>query len=277
MNVKKILSIAGSDCSGGAGIQADLKTISAHKMYGMSVITSVTAQNTTGVYGVFDVESNFVGKQIDCVFEDIRPDAVKVGMVSNVEIILNIANHLKKHKPEIIVVDPVMVSTSGCMLLEDSALDALISNLIPIATLITPNIMEAEVLSSIKIKDHNDMVKAAKIIYNKTKSAVLIKGGHLAKSADDLLYCCDKKSSATEEENIVEIWFEGEKIDNPNTHGTGCTLSSAIACNLAKGYDIVKSVKNAKNYISQSISVRLDIGEGDGPLWHFVEVDTNHY
>lgn len=263
MDIKKILSIAGSDCSGGAGIQADLKTISAHGMYGMSVITSVTAQNTTGVYGVYDVEPEFVGKQIDCVFEDIKPDAVKIGMVSNTDIIMHIAKHLHNYKPDILVVDPVMVSTSGCMLLEDSALQALTDYLIPMAALITPNIPEAGVLSGIQIKNKEDMAEAAKIIYEKTGSDILIKGGHLTESADDLLFCIKEGEEKS-------LWFPGVRIDNHNTHGTGCTLSSAIACNLAAGMDIEKSVETAKKYISSAIAANLDLGRGDGPLWHFV-------
>lgn len=259
MNVKKILSIAGSDCSGGAGIQADLKTISAHGMYGMSVITSVTAQNTTGVYGVCDMEPDVVGRQIDCIFEDIRPDAVKIGMVSNADIIECIVNRMEQYQPEILVVDPVMVSTSGCMLLEDSALQALISRLIPLGTLITPNIPEAQVLSGIQIQSERDMVQAARIIYEKTGTAVLVKGGHLTGQASDILYRVPE-----------EIWFQGEKIDNPNTHGTGCTLSSAIACQLAAGQNLETAVAEAKQYIAKAIQAGLNLGTGSGPLWHFV-------
>jgi len=263
MDVKKILSIAGSDCSGGAGIQADLKTISAHGMYGMSVITSVTAQNTTGVYGVCDMEPDFVGRQIDCIFQDIRPDAVKVGMVSNADIIECIVNRIEKYKPEILVVDPVMVSTSGCMLLEDSALQMLTSRLIPLAALITPNIPEAQVLSGIRIQNEEDMVQAACIIYEKTGTAVLIKGGHLTSQASDILY-------RVPEDEPEEIWFHGNRIDNPNTHGTGCTLSSAIACQLAAGQNLETGVAQAKQYISNAIQAGLNLGTGSGPLWHFV-------
>lgn len=263
MNVKKVLSIAGSDCSGGAGIQADLKTISAHGMYGMSVITSVTAQNTTGVYGVYDIEPEFVARQIDCVFEDIPPDAVKIGMVSNTDIIIRIAERMEHYKPDILVVDPVMVSTSGCMLLEDSALQALMTRLIPLATLITPNIPEARVLSGIPIHDEEGMAQAAGIIYEKTGSTVLIKGGHLTGQAVDLLFTVSNGKPE-------EIWFSGERIHNPNTHGTGCTLSSAIACRLADGNNITDSVGGAKQYISSAIFAGLDLGKGSGPLWHFV-------
>ncbi len=262
MNVKKILTIAGSDCSGGAGIQADLKTISAHGMYGMSVITSVTAQNTTGVYGVCDMEPDFVGRQIDCVFEDIRPDAVKIGMVSNAEIIECIAKRMEQYRPEILVVDPVMVSTSGCMLLEDSALQILVSRLIPLASLITPNIPEARVLSGTEINDEKEMLQAARIIYEKTGTAVLVKGGHLTNQASDILY-------RVLEDEPAETWFYGKRSDNPNTHGTGCTLSSAIACQLAAGQNLENGVAEAKQYISNAIQAGLNLGSGSGPLWHF--------
>ncbi len=259
-NVYKVLTIAGSDSSGGAGIQADLKTISAHDMFGMSVITSLTAQNTTGVYGVLDVEPEFVGKQIDVVFEDIVPDAVKIGMVSNVKIIRTITEHLIKNKQEVIVLDPVMVSTSGCMLLQTDSMTALINELMPLATIITPNIPEAEVLSGIEIRNEDDMIIAAEKIFKKTQKPLLIKGGHLSASADDLLFTADEYK-----------WLKAERIDNNNTHGTGCTLSSAIACNLAKGNDVFTSVKNAKNYVYNAINAGLDLGKGDGPLWHNVE------
>lgn len=260
MEVKKVLTIAGSDCSGGAGIQADLKTIQAHGMYGMSVITSITAQNTTGVSGVYDLMPEYVGKQIESVFEDIVPDAVKIGMVSNAGIIREIVKALKRYDVKRIVADPVMVSTSGCMLLEQEAVEALIQELLPIADIITPNIPEAEVLSGMKIKSEEDMVKSAERIYEKDKIAVLIKGGHLRGSANDLLYTDDG-----------EVWFKAERIDNHNTHGTGCTLSSAIACGLANKYSIKESVSNAKGYVFRAISAGLDLGKGDGPLWHNVE------
>lgn len=260
MDVKKVLTIAGSDCSGGAGIQADLKTIQAHGMYGMSVLTSVTAQNTTGVFGVFDVTPEYVGKQMEAVFEDIMPDAVKIGMVSNAGIIREIVKQLKKYRIRNIVADPVMVSTSGCMLLEREAEHALIQELLPIADIITPNIPEAEVLSGIKVRSEEDMAEAAKLIYKRNKTAVLIKGGHLTDSANDLLYA-----------DGGENWYEAERIDNHNTHGTGCTLSSAIACNLAENRTIKDSVSNAKQYVYRAISAGLDLGSGDGPLWHNVE------
>lgn len=258
-NVYKVLTIAGSDSSGGAGIQADLKTFSAHNIYGMSVITSVTAQNTLGVYGVYDVPVQGVAEQIKAVFEDIRPDAVKIGMVSNTEIINIISEYLARYKADNIVLDPVMVSTSGSMLLNADSKDALISKLMPLATVITPNIFEAEILSGIKIVNDDDMVKAAKEIYNKTHINILVKGGHLEKSANDLLYMKDRVK-----------WFKAERLNNKNTHGTGCTLSSAIACNLAAGNDVEISVVKAKKYVYEAIGMGLDIGKGDGPLWHNV-------
>jgi len=255
--MKKVLTIAGSDCSGGAGIQADIKTITAHKMYAMSAITALTAQNTTGVYGVLEATPDFVASQLDCIFQDIRPDAVKIGMVSNIEIIEVIAMKLREYGAENIVVDPVMVSTSGSKLLNDNAIDALITHLFPLAAVITPNIPEAQCLSELIINNKDDMVRAADIISNMTKGSVLIKGGHLDDNADDLLRTEGKT-----------YWFKSPKIDNPNTHGTGCTLSSAIACNLAEGHNIIESVNNAKEYITGALKAGLNIGKGRGPLNH---------
>jgi len=255
--MKKVLAIAGSDCSGGAGIQADIKTITAHKIYAMSVITALTAQNTTGVYGVLEATPEFVGNQLDCVFNDIRPDAVKIGMVSNIEIIEIIAQKLREYKAENIVVDPVMVSTSGSRLLNDNAINALKARLFPLAAVITPNIPEAETLADFTITGRQDMQKAAEKIAKLTSGSVLVKGGHLDGGADDLLYT-----------NGEVVWFESPKIENPNTHGTGCTLSSAIACNLAMGFSIPESVKNAKEYITGALKSGLNLGKGRGPLDH---------
>lgn len=257
--MKKVLTVAGSDCSGGAGIQADLKTFTAHKVYGMSVITALTAQNTTGVYGILNTPPEFVKKQMDCIFNDIFPDAVKIGMVSDKEIIKVIADTLREYSPKNIVADPVMVSTSGSKLLESDAVNELITNLLPLSVLITPNISEAEVLSDIKIENHNDMIRSAEIISKKINTSVLIKGGHFEETADDMLMYNNKI-----------YWFKSEKINNPNTHGTGCTLSSAIASNLAKGYDIPKSIELAKNYITTAINQNLDLGKGRGPLNHCI-------
>jgi len=255
--MKTALTIAGSDCSGGAGIQADIKTMAAHGVYAMSVITALTAQNTTGVYGVCNIEPEFVGKQIDCVFTDIRPDAVKVGMVSEVAIIKEIAVALKRHDAKNIVIDPVMISTSGSPLLSKDAMDALINELLPLADVITPNLHEAAALCGFEVKSHDDMIRAAKLLSERGNYAVLIKGGHLVGSADDLLYI-----------NGEVIWHSLPLIDNPNTHGTGCTLSSAIASNLAMGRDMKEAVREAKAYVAGAIAAGMDLGKGSGPLDH---------
>ncbi len=255
--LKKVLTIAGSDCSGGAGIQADIKTITAHKMYAMSAITALTAQNTTGVHGILDVGADFVGLQLDSIFQDIRPDAVKIGMVSNADIINKIADKLMEYKAENIVADPVMVSTSGSKLLADEAIDALVKNLLPLADIITPNLAEAEVLCGFSVKTEDDCIKAAECIAKKVSTSVLIKGGHLEDTADDLLWSKGKIQ-----------WFSGKRINNLNTHGTGCTLSSAIASNLAAGYDLPTCIKNAKNYITGALEANLNLGKGSGPLNH---------
>lgn len=255
--MKTVLTIAGSDSSGGAGIQADIKTITAHKLYASSAITALTAQNTTGVSGILNVSKEFLAKELDAIFTDIYPDSVKIGMVSEAELIETICDRLIQYKAKNIVVDPVMVATSGARLLNDNAIDALINKLFPLATIITPNILEAEVLANIKINNMDDMEKAIKIISKITNAAILIKGGHSINDSNDLLFV-----------NNELIWFKGERIDNPNTHGTGCTLSSAIASNLALGYDIKDSIKNAKAYISTCLRSMLDLGKGSGPLDH---------
>lgn len=255
--MRKVLTIAGSDCSGGAGIQADLKTMCAHKVYGMSVITALTAQNTTGVYGVLDAGAKFVGQQLDCVFKDIYPDAVKIGMVSNIETIEMIAQKLTEYKVQNIVIDPVMVSTSGCALMSPDACGALIEKLLPLGDIITPNIPEAEKLAGFEIQTADDMICAAEKIGAHLNGSVLIKGGHLTDTADDLLW------------HRGEVrWYRSERVDNPNTHGTGCTLSSAIASNLALGFDVAESVANAKAYITGALKDGLDLGSGSGPLNH---------
>lgn len=255
--MKKVLTIAGSDCSGGAGIQADIKTITAHKMYAMSAITALTAQNTTGVYGILDAGADFVARQLDCIFQDIYPDAVKIGMVANKEIITKIADKLVEYQAKNIVADPVMVSTAGSRLMEEDAINTLITKLLPLATVITPNLAEAEVLCGFTIETKEDCIRAARTIGKKIPTAILIKGGHLKDTADDLLW------------NKGEIhWFEGKRVDNPNTHGTGCTLSSAIASNLAAGCDLVTSIQNAKDYITGALNDNLDLGKGSGPLNH---------
>lgn len=257
--MRTVLTIAGSDCSGGAGVQADLKTIGAHRLYGMSVLTALTAQNTTGVHGVFEVDPDFVGRQIDCVMNDIFPDAVKIGMVSTAEIIEIIALKLKYHEVSNLVVDPVMLSTSGRRLLNDNAVEALVTRLFPLADIITPNIPEAMCLSGFDIQNGDDMIRAAEKIAEKFGGFILIKGGHRQDTADDLLY------------GHGEIrWFAGERIKNENTHGTGCTLSSAIACSLAAGHSMPESVGRAKDYITLALKAQLNLGRGCGPLNHCV-------
>lgn len=259
--MKRVLSIAGSDSSGGAGIQADLKTMLTNGVFGMTAITALTAQNTTGVTAVMDVTPDFLAKQIDAVFEDIRPDAVKIGMVSEPELVSTIVERLEHYQAENIVVDPVMVATSGSTLSKDSAVAVMREKLLPIATVITPNIPESEVLSGIKIEDEADMEKAAQKIGDELGCAVLCKGGHRVNDANDLLY------------NHGEfVWFKGERINNPNTHGTGCTLSSAIASNLAKGHDLADSIRLAKEYLSCALQQQLDLGHGSGPMDHAFDV-----
>lgn len=261
--MKKILTIAGSDCSGGAGIQADLKTITAHGMYGMSAVTALTAQNTTGVYGVLESSADFLASQLDCIFTDIFPDAVKIGMVSSEELIHVIANKLKKYNAKNIVLDTVMVSTSGSPLLKENAVDALKNILIPIADIITPNIPEAEVLAGNEIKDQEHMKSAAFKLNKQYGCSILIKGGHSVETATDVL--CDK--------NEIYV-FKGKRINNPNSHGTGCTLSSAIACNLANGLSFEQSVKNAKAYLTGALSYGLNLGRGSGPLNHCYKINN---
>ncbi|MDO5294919.1 MAG: bifunctional hydroxymethylpyrimidine kinase/phosphomethylpyrimidine kinase [bacterium] len=255
--MKKVLEIAGSDSSGGAGMQADIKTITVHNMYAMSVITAVTAQNTLGVSDIMDVIPDMIKKQMTSIFEDIRPDAVKIGMVLNVETIKAISDQLMKYKAENIVVDPVMVATSGSKLLKEDAKKVLMERLFPLATVITPNIPEAEELSGISIQNKEDMVRAAERIATVCSCAILIKGGHLVNEATDLLYQRGKP-----------IWFPSKRITNPNTHGTGCTLSSAIACELAAGKSLEDSIKEAKDYLMGALRAQLDLGRGSGPLNH---------
>lgn len=254
---KAVLTIAGSDCSGGAGIQADLKTMTMNGVYAMSVITALTAQNTLGVTGILDVGVDFLKKQLDAVFTDIYPEAVKIGMLSSKDLILTISNSLKEYKAKNIVVDPVIVSTSGSKLIADEAIETMCEELFPLATVITPNIPEAEILSGMKIKSSEDMIEAAKKINAKYGCAVLCKGGHSLNDANDLLF--DGKDIK---------WFRGRRIDNPNTHGTGCTLSSAIASNLAKGMKLDEAIEKAKEYISNALLEMLDLGKGRGPMDH---------
>lgn len=255
--MRTVLTIAGSDSSGGAGIQADIKTITAHKLYAMSAVTALTAQNTTGVYGVLESTPEFLKNQLDCIFTDIMPDAVKIGMVSSVPLIETIAAALSQYRAVNVVLDPVMVSTSNSRLLADDACEALVKKLFPLAGLITPNIPEAEALCGLSIRSPEDMARAAGRIAVGYPGAVLIKGGHEQNTANDFLYTREGSR-----------WFYGDRIENGNTHGTGCTLSSAIACNLAQGYGMEDSVGRAKDYISGALRAGLDLGRGSGPLDH---------
>jgi len=264
--MKTALTIAGSDCSGGAGIQADIKTMTANGVYAMSAITALTAQNTTGVTGIMEVTPEFLGQQLDSVFTDIYPDAVKIGMVSSVELIRTISEKLELYEAKNIVVDPVMVSTSGSKLIKDHAIEALKKYLFPKAAVLTPNMPEASVLAGITISCEDDMIKAAEIISNEYGCAVLCKGGHSINDANDLLYFEGESR-----------WFIGERIDNQNTHGTGCTLSSAIASFLAKGNDLETAIQLSKDYISGALRSMLDLGKGSGPLDHMWNINREEH
>ena len=255
--MRTALSIAGSDSCGGAGIQADIKTMTMNGVYAMSAVTALTAQNTTGVAGISEVSPEFLKSQIDMVFGDIYPDAVKIGMVSSAELISAIAERLTFYGAKNIVVDPVMVATSGSKLLKTDAVSALVEKLLPLAAVATPNIPEAEILSGMTIRTREDMELAAKKIAEENSCAVLLKGGHSLSDADDILYS-----------GGAAKWFKGKRIDNPKTHGTGCTLSSAIAANLAKGFSLEEAVERAKEYISEALAAMLDLGKGSGPMNH---------
>ena len=257
MSVHAVLTIAGSDSSGGAGIQADIKTMITNGVYAMSAITALTAQNTTGVRSVMEVRPEFLGDQLDAVFEDIYPEAVKIGMVSSKELIQVIGEKLRFYQAKNVVVDPVMVASSGSSLMKNNGAEVMIKELFPLASLITPNISEAEILSGCEIKNKQDMEAAAEKLSDLGAEAVLLKGGHSISDADDLL-CMEGQ----------KIWIRGRRIHNPNTHGTGCTLSSAIASNLAKGMEMEEAVRKAKEYISKALEAGLDLGKGSGPLDH---------
>ena len=265
MKMKTALTIAGSDCSGGAGIQADMKTMTMNGVYAMSAITALTAQNTTGVRAIQESTPDFLKQQLDAIFEDIYPDAVKIGMVASSELICVIADRLKYYDAKNVVVDPVMVATSGSALMKNDAVQTLIEELLPLAILVTPNIPEAQVLSGLTIETKEDMVTAAKQIGDSYHCAVLLKGGHSINDANDLLYA-----------NGELVWFEGKRINNPNTHGTGCTLSSAIASNLAKGFTLAESVQRAKDYISGALAAMLDLGKGSGPMNHLFDLNSDY-
>lgn len=256
--MKKVLTIAGSDSCGGAGIQADLKTFSAHGVYGMSVITAVTAQNTQGVLAVQDISADVIAKQIEAIFEDIMVDGVKIGMVSQVHTIEIIAERLRHYAPQTIVVDPVMVSKSGYHLLNPEAEEILIKELLPLAKVVTPNIPEAEVMTKLSIHTLAQMEEAAKAIYQMGAKNVLLKGGHLKEDSTDILFNGRDYS-----------YFSSSRIATKNTHGTGCTLSSAITSNLALGYSLNEAVSRAKEYITTAIQHSFSIGKGVGPTHHF--------
>ncbi|WMJ81914.1 bifunctional hydroxymethylpyrimidine kinase/phosphomethylpyrimidine kinase [Clostridium sp. MB40-C1] len=258
--MKKVLTIAGSDSCGGAGIQADIKTMSSLGVYAMSVITSVTAQNTRGVFAVQDLDTTIVEAQLKAIFDDIKVDSVKIGMVSTCHTIKTIKNMLCKYELKNIIIDPLMISKSGYYLLKPEAIEEL-KSLISIADLVTPNIPEAEELSGIKINTEEDMKKAALIIKEYGPRAVLIKGGHKCSDATDLLYF---------ENKFINV--EGSRIDSLNTHGTGCTLSSAIASYIALGYSLEKSIYLSKEYINKAIKNSFSIGHGVGPLGHFIDL-----
>lgn len=258
--MKTALTIAGSDSSGGAGIQADIKTMTVNGVYAMSAITALTAQNTMGVKDIMEVTPYFLEEQLDCIFTDIVPDAVKIGMVFSAPLILSIAKKLTEYHAKNIVVDPVMVATSGSRLMSEDAVETLTKKLLVLATVVTPNIPEAEVLSEMRITSAEDMEKAAERISKSYGCSVLLKGGHQLNDANDLLYRTDGPA----------VWFYGKRIDNPNTHGTGCTLSSAIAAGLAKGEDLESAVRHAKDYLSHALSAMLDLGKGSGPLQFIV-------
>ena len=238
----------------------------ANHVYGMSAITALTAQNTTGVTDIMEVTPHFLAEQLDSIFTDIRPDAVKTGMVSSSQLIETIADKLREYEAVNIVVDPVMVATSGAKLISDDAIETLKKKLLPLATVITPNIPEGEVLSGMKITSKEDMVTAGQKICNTYGCSVLLKGGHSLNDANDLLV----------EQGKEPVWFMGKRIDNANTHGTGCTLSSAIASNLAKGKSLEEAVKSAKNYISGALGAGLDLGKGSGPMDHGFDIEGDY-
>ena len=260
--MEAVLSIAGSDSSGGAGIQADIKTIAAHRLFAETAVTALTAQNTLGVTDVLDVDPAFVSRQIDAVFEDIRPAAVKVGMVSSAAIIEAVADALERHGAANIVVDPVMVATSGARLIDEDAVEALKARLLPLADVVTPNMPEAEVLCGFAVGDDASMERAARELSGRVRGAALVKGGHSFARADDVLVA---------HADAPALWLRAKRIETENTHGTGCTLSSAIACGLAKGLPMEEAVRAAKDYVHGALASGLDLGKGSGPLDHMWE------
>lgn len=261
-----VLTIAGSDSSGGAGIQADLKTITVLGGYGMSAITALTAQNTIGVRSVYPIPATFLQEQIEAVCDDIPPLAVKIGMVYDVPQIQVIAQMIQKYGLQHVVVDPVMAATSGDALLMTQALTALQQELLPQAELITPNLPEAEQLTGLEIASPTQMEKAASILAEKYQAAILLKGGHCTCTSNDLLYAVGEC-----------IWIPGQHVKTKDTHGTGCTLSSAIATFLAQGFSLADSVRRAKNYITHAIQAGLSLGHGHGPIAHNYTLQEQHH
>lgn len=259
--MKNALSIAGSDCSGGAGIQADIKTFSAHGVFGMSVIVSVVAENTSRVIDIQDISPHMIESQIDAIFEDIEVDAVKIGMLSTPLCMAAVAKKLREYRPKNIVIDPVMYAKNGCPLMDPGAIGALIEIIIPLADVLTPNIPEAEKIAGIKIESIEDMERAALLIHAMGCKSVLVKGGHSSGSPVDILY--DGKSFRH---------FTAQRINTENTHGTGCTFSSAICANLANGLPVAQAVERAKTYVTGAIANSLPIGKGHGPTNHFYEL-----
>lgn len=259
--MKTALTIAGSDSSGGAGIQADIKTMTMRGVYAMSAISALTAQNTTGVRGIFEVSADFLRQQLDAVFEDIFPDAVKIGMILGAELVEAAADRLHSFGAKNIVVDPVMIATSGASLVKTEAVEVMKRELFRIARVVTPNIFEAEVLADMTICGKADMTAAAKKIGDEFGCGVLVKGGHRTEDANDVFY-----------ENGKVTWFESARCNNPNTHGTGCTLSSAIAAELAKGCEVCEAIRNAKSFITSALEAGLNLGKGSGPLMHNFEL-----
>ena len=255
--MRTAVTIAGSDSSGGAGIQADIKTMIANGVYAMSAITALTAQNTTGVTGIMEVTSEFLGEELDNIFTDIYPDAVKIGMVSSSALIEKIADKLQEYQAENIVVDPVMVATTGAELTERTTVDAMRGQLFAQADLLTPNLSETAVLLGKAVQTVEEMQAAAKQLAEQYQTAVLVKGGHLTEDAIDVLY-----------DGSTMQCFSGARIATKNTHGTGCTLSSAIAANWAKGHSLSESVQQAKLYVANCIQAGLQIGHGNGAICH---------
>lgn len=268
-HVPAVLSIAGSDSSGGAGIQADIKTITAHRLFAETAITALTAQNTMGVTGVFEVAPEFVAQQIDAVFEDIRPAAVKIGMVGSAGVIEAIADRLRHWDAQNVVLDPVMVATSGARLIAEDAQTALVERLFPLATVITPNIPEAQTLLDYEIDSERTQQNAAMLLTRRYGCAALVKGGHAVNEACDVLAePAQLDGEGNQLGDPLTTWFRHKRIDTPNTHGTGCTLSSAITCALAEGMTLPDAVNSGKAYLTGALAAGLDLGHGSGPVNH---------